>query len=160
MGSISLSMVYEQHTKINLSCKNLLTLTRESFDALLRECKQHGKPRKTSAYDLDLKKNGLSDGLEYLEKLDISRLNIGDNRFTLLDYFAAAERLIQLHAFRNSIHTITPKLCQSLHELKVLNLNNNCLQYLPSEIGRLQNLKTLSLNTITGYEHYQSASSG
>jgi len=143
-------MAYEQTNKINLSCKNLVHLTQCTFDALLRECKQTNiRGRKSSWYDIDLKKNKLASGLECLSKLDIVRLNIGKNQFQVLQDFEAAENLVQLHAFSNRIQVIEPALLQRMKNLRVLNLNNNCLDFLPNEIGQLENLDQLSLNTIT-----------
>lgn len=151
-------MAYEQTNKINLSCKKLVHFTQSTFDALLRECKQSKSlGRKSTLYDINLKKNQLSNGLECLSKIHLIRLNIGENWFETLYDFEAAVNLVQLHAFSNRIKIIETALLLRMQNLNVLNLNSNQLEVLPNELGKLVNLERLSLNTTTDFELYPSA---
>jgi hypothetical protein len=77
---------------------------------------------------------------------EITKLNIGQNQFTSIDTFTGCKSLIHFHAFSNEIKTISPSLLNQLANLETLNLNNNKIKELPTEISNLKNLKTLTMN--------------
>jgi len=182
-----------QKNKINLSSKKLEgSLTEAEFNELLRSQKTHLRTEFSVKYEVDLKKNKLSGGLEMLSNLssiddknkekiqteeksklkkqdsdqmitknstskssvsssksiksEITKLNIGQNQFTSIDSFTGCESLIHFHAFSNRITTISPSLLNQLANLETLNLNNNKIEELPTEISNLKNLKILTMN--------------
>ena len=134
--------------KINLSFKKLEgCLTKSEFIELLRSQKTHLKNDKNVKYEIDLKKNKLTGDLNMLSSLKtITKLNIGQNCYKNIDSFEGCENLIQFHAFSNEITKLDAKLLNNLQNLETLNLNNNKLTELPSEISALKNLKILTLN--------------
>lgn len=79
-------------------------------------------------------------------KSEITKLNIGQNQFTSIESFTGCESLINFHAFSNEIRTISPSLLNQLANLETLNLNNNKIKELPTEISNLKNLKILTMN--------------
>nr|XP_033789226.1 leucine-rich repeat-containing protein 69 [Geotrypetes seraphini] len=87
----------------------------------------------------------LSPELAVLSNLTV--LNLGNNVFEevpeALKYLKSLEKL---YMFGNKITKISTNIFDGLQNLKILNLNNNKLTCIPSQIYRLTSLQHLSLN--------------
>ena len=97
--------------------------------------------------------------------MQLCYLNLGCNQLKdcSLTYLQALGLLSTLHLFSNHLQTFPVELCSksviatinvshtlsttaSLGQLRVLNLNQNCLSSIPPEIGTLQTLEQLNLS--------------
>ncbi|XP_075438949.1 leucine-rich repeat-containing protein 69 isoform X2 [Ascaphus truei] len=91
---------------------------------------------------LQLKNNLLSQLPE-----ELTVLNLGNNSFEKVpEQLKHLKSLQRLHLFGNKITEIPPAVFDGLENLISLNLNNNLLKQLPSEIRNLQLLENLSVN--------------
>ncbi|MEE6463592.1 hypothetical protein FKM82_005964 [Ascaphus truei] len=74
-------------------------------------------------------------------------LNLGNNSFEKVpEQLKHLKSLQRLHLFGNKITEIPPAVFDGLENLISLNLNNNLLKQLPSEIRNLKLLENLSVN--------------
>ncbi|XP_075255022.1 uncharacterized protein LOC142347040 [Convolutriloba macropyga] len=120
---------------INLASKNLEEVPEEL-------CALSGSLEK-----LNLKKNFIStfpSQLALLQKLTL--LHFGHNRLTIFpEAVSMLCNLETLHLHDNCIEMIPENCIGRLGRLKVLNLNGNQIQVIPTDIGFLENLRFLSI---------------
>ncbi|XP_030045599.1 leucine-rich repeat-containing protein 69 [Microcaecilia unicolor] len=87
----------------------------------------------------------LSPELAVLSHLTV--LYLGNNVFEEVpEVLKYLDSLQKLYMFGNRITKISSNIFDGLQNLKILNLNNNKITYIPSQIYRLRSLRHLSLN--------------
>ncbi|XP_063721929.1 leucine-rich repeat-containing protein 69-like [Symsagittifera roscoffensis] len=96
---------------------------------------------------LNIKKNCITDlprQFSLLQKLTV--LHLGHNKFEIFpESISRLRNLETLHMHDNCITTIPESCIGRLGKLKVLNLNSNKIETIPSDIGFLENLRFLSI---------------
>jgi len=131
-----LTAIKAKSTKLNLSSKKL-----DYVSPVIGQIK--------SIQDINLKWNQLTDLPDELAALDqLHSLNLGCNCFRHLpSVFAFVPSLRILHLFDNAIQQLNGTVLGSMSGLTTLNLNNNQIESLPAEVGRLINLEILSIES-------------